>query len=244
VPDVLWHRLPAALRGPLEPMRLDRLTIAEWTRRDMRAYAAKLSGDRSVLEACEPIIDGLADEYELAGVDTMTDLVMHRGLAVSAADTNYRLPDITGYAAHVEVRSPFLDHRMVVFAATLPHEFKVGIVDGRPRPKYLPRRYYARFVGDTLAWSPKLGMGANLPWPQEFAHNAVFRTEMDSAYARLHQAALTTTLFDVAFDQFRLDVGAGRSSFDTAGTMMNGFMIGEWLRHVYARPNVTAVPRS
>jgi hypothetical protein len=48
----------------------------------------------------------------------------------------------------------------------------------------------------------------------------------------------------VAFDQFRLDVGAGRSSFDTAGTMMNGFMIGEWLRHVYARPNVTAVPRS
>ena len=92
---------------------------------------------------------------------------MHRALIVSAADTNYRLPDITGYAAQVEVRSPFLDHRVVEFAARLPHAWKVARYGGVLRPKYLPRKVYENLIGPEIAWAPKKGMAANLRWDLE-----------------------------------------------------------------------------
>ncbi len=233
IPDSAWQRLPAKNREALGHVRLDRLSIPEWARRDMRAYARQLSNDDQVLAECGEAIDRLADEYVEAGIDTMADLVMHRGLAVSAADTNFRLPDITGYAAQVEVRSPFLDHRMVEFAASLPHAFKVARVDRVLRPKYLPRRFYETLVGPSVAWAPKLGMGANLHWPEEFVGNAVFKEEMAYAYRQLDSTALNTGMFDSAYQRFVSDVNAGSTDFPTAGTMMNGFMLGEWLGRVY-----------
>ena len=53
----------------------------------------------------------------------------------------HKLPDIAGLSAQVEVRSPYLDHRMVEFAAILPHRYKVDLMSLRPQSKYLPKRF-------------------------------------------------------------------------------------------------------
>ncbi len=88
----------------------------------------------------------MAEECEAAGVDTMLDLIMHRALALPAAITNYRLPDITGYAAKFEVRSPFLDYRLVEFAARLTMHTKCAAATAYFRPKYLPRKVYESLI--------------------------------------------------------------------------------------------------
>jgi asparagine synthase (glutamine-hydrolysing) len=235
IPQYLYERLSERRRRDWNHVRLDRLTIPEWARRDMLAYARQFSGDAAVIDECQSVIDRFCDHCAESGIDTMTDFVMYRGLAVSAADTNYRLPDITGYGAHVEIRSPFLDYRMVEFAARLPYRFKVGRAGGELRAKYLPRRFYERLVGPEIAWAPKLGMGANLHWPQEFAFNPKFSSELASAYRALPKSRIAPEAFEQAYEQFRADVAAKASSFPTAATMMNGFMLGAWLERVYDR---------
>jgi asparagine synthase (glutamine-hydrolysing) len=232
LPPAVYRRLPASWRATWDHVRLDRLSIAEWARSDMRAYARQFTSDVAVIDECGAAIDRLADDAAASGVDTMTDFVMFRALAVSAADTNYRLPDITGYAAGVEVRSPFLDYRLIEFAARLPHRLKIGVRHGVRTAKYLPRRYYERLVGPEIAWAPKLGMGGNLHWPQEFAHNPKFEAALRRAYVALPSAGVDVGAFEQAYQSFRAGVTAGAASFPTAATMMNGFMLGEWLdRH-------------
>lgn len=229
MPEAIFTRLSAARREAWGHVRLNGLTIPAWARLDMAAYARTFTSDAAVLEECQGTIDRLAGEYAEAGIDTMMDFVMHRGLVVSAADTNYRLPDITGYAAHVEVRSPFLDHRVVAFAARLPHRFKTGQWHGREVAKLLPRQAYERMVGTEIAIAPKRGMGANLQWHLEFAHNPKYQTALADAYAALPAAHIDATQFENAYAAFRAAVAAGAESFPSGGMMMNGFMLGAWL---------------
>lgn len=233
IPQGLYQRLSAARRSRWNHVRLDRLTIDQWARRDMMAYARQFSNDGDVLDQCRHTIDRLCDQIVDAGIDSQMDFVMHRALTVSAADTNYRLPDITGYAAEVEVRSPFLDHRMVEFAARLPHRFKVGRHQQRLRAKFLPRRSYERVVGAEVAWAPKRGMGDNLNWQYEFVSNPKFQSALASSFQALPAARIDSRPFDHAYREFLDAVSRGDRAFPTAGTMMNGFMLGAWLERVY-----------
>ena len=63
--------------------------------------------------------------------------------------------DIASMAAGLEVRSPFLDHRIIEWAASLPDEWKLC---GRKR-KYIFRRAYAGLVPEELWDAPKKGFG-------------------------------------------------------------------------------------
>ena len=241
VPDAIYRRFPASRRGEWDHIRLDRLTVADWARHDMAAYARQFTSKAAVLDECRQAIGRLCDEVADSGVDTMMDFVMHRALAVSTSDSNYRLADITGYAAHVEVRSPFLDHRLVEFAARLPHRFKVARHRGAWRAKYLPRISYQRAVGVEAAWAPKRGMGANLRWPWEFAHNPKFQQAMAANYAAL-AGTLDAAPFEQARAGFVADVQAGRTAFPTGSTMMNGFMLGAWMRGVVQHAPAVVLP--
>jgi asparagine synthase (glutamine-hydrolysing) len=228
-PDWLYQLAPAHRRAKWDHVRLGRLSIPEWARGDMMGYVGTFTSDPTVIEECRATVDRLADEYAQAGIDTMLDLVMHRGLVVSAADTNYRLPDITGYAAQVEVRSPFLDHRIVEFAARLPHSLKVGSIDGQKRPKYLARKFYERFVGPQIAWGNKRGMGANLRWDRELSVNREFRGVIADAYRALDNSPISAIPFRRAYETFNREASPGYVP-PSAGTMMNGFMLGAWLQ--------------
>jgi asparagine synthase (glutamine-hydrolysing) len=221
--------MPARHRAKWDHIRLARLSIPNWARVDMMGYVATFTSDPTVIEECRVTVDRLAGEYAEAGINTMLDLVMHRGLVVSAVDTNYRLPDITGYAAQVEVRSPFLDHRVVEFAARLPHRLKVGTVEGRQRPKYLPRKFYDRFVGPELAWQRKRGMGANLRWDIELTCNRKFRSAIAAAYSALDASRVSAAPFHRAYQTFAREATPDHLP-QSAGTMMNGFMLGAWLQ--------------
>jgi hypothetical protein len=119
---------------------------------------------------------------------------------------------------------------MVEFAARLPHRFKVGKRDGRWRAKYLPRVSYQRAVGPDAAWSPKLGMGANLGWHREFATNPKFQAALAGAFAALRSARINVTAFQTAYAEFAAAIAGNDATFPSGSTMMNGFMLGRWLQ--------------
>jgi asparagine synthase (glutamine-hydrolysing) len=78
------------------------------------------------------------------------------------ADTLLYLPndlltkvDIASMACSLEARSPFLDHRLVEFAATLPTEFKLR----RGTSKYLVKRAMRGILPQAILTRPKMGFG-------------------------------------------------------------------------------------
>lgn len=77
--------------------------------------------------------------------------------------------DISSMAASVELRVPFLDHRMVEFSATIPEKYKIMIKDKNLKitsdkisekfdiPKYILRKTFENLVPSDILKRPKIG---------------------------------------------------------------------------------------
>lgn len=180
-----------------------------------------MKGSQELYETLWPI----SEEALQCGVDSHMDYAMFVNLTCATKDSNYRLPDISGLSAQVEVRSPYLDYRMVEFAARLPHKYKIGDVSSSASNKFLPKKYYERVMPREIAWSRKKGMGWNLRWGRKIITDAAFRDAFSKAYD--------------ALDRYGIDSGASRQAWhkyvssggDTrySGQMMGGFMLAAWL---------------
>ena len=72
-------------------------------------------------------------------------------------------------------------------------------------------------------------MGANLRWDLELVRNPVFVKVLEHAYQTIEGAGLVSGRFRTAYDQYKADVLGGVGQLSTAGTVMNGFMLGQWL---------------
>ncbi len=72
--------------------------------------------------------------------------------------------DIASMANSLEARSPFLDHKVIEFAASLPESLKMN----RLRPKYLLKKVAARLVPREAIYRRKMGFG--VPVGKWFRH--------------------------------------------------------------------------
>jgi asparagine synthase (glutamine-hydrolysing) len=190
--------------------------------------AGQASFDPAVVDAIRPHVVALGEEMAKSGVASMMDLKMWTALNFSTVDANYRVPDVSGLAAQVEVRSPFLDYRMVEFAARLPHRYKVANLFSAGANKYLPKRYYQRWMPADIVWSRKKGMGWNLRWDRSIASDPSFEAAFADAYAKLDERGIPSAQFRSAWRRYVDDLRCGIESPSTAGVMMNGFMLGKW----------------
>lgn len=192
---------------------------------------ARLSS-ANLLNVALTVIDEIIQEMRRAGVDSYLDLAMYMNLLCSTSDSNYRLPDISGLAAQIEVRSPYLDYRMVDFAAHLPHQFKVGDPASPDSNKYLPKVFYEKLVGKEIAWARKKGMGHNLRWQYNIVEDPSFRAAFESAYDALDKGNIDSTPFRSAWQQYIKEMNSGIEFPAAANEMMAGFMLGMWLSRI------------
>lgn len=174
-------------------------------------------------------VDRIAEDILEAGVETHLDLLQFMSLNFYGASANYLLPDITGLRAQVEVRSPFLDYRMVEFAAALPGRFKVGDANDPASVKWLPKAVYERFVPRDIARAPKKGMAMNVRFYESFASDAGFARQGERALSRIAEAGLNVGEFGAAWSTFVDDMRDGKFASPAAGAAMAGFMLGLWL---------------
>lgn len=220
----------------LRPVMRD-LPVSPYFRMSLpRAYvesliaAGKMADARNdALEGFIPAAQSIADEAEACGAERALDFKMLLSLRYSSTDSNFRLPDISGLASQVEVRSPFLDYRMVEYAARLPHRFKVGNVFSAVKNKFLPKRYYERHVPADVAWSRKKGMGWNLRWDRSIANDPSFLPAFEAAWQSMERIGMETSHFRAAWKNYVADVRGGIEFSGHARVMMNGLMLGTWL---------------
>lgn len=183
----------------------------------------------------------LAAEAMECGAESALDFKMFLSLGYSGADSNFRLPDVSGLAAQVEVRSPFLDYRMVEYAARLPHCQKVGTPWWRPRVKNLPRRRYAEMVGGDIAWGRKRGMAWNVQFGRSAASDPAYRAAFQAAYDHLDEVGLPSGQFRAAWDAHTVHMRRHGPPSPYGSTTMTGFLLGRWLarKHVKSTPGTS-----
>ncbi len=93
--------------------------------------------------------------FDAPNVESSIDRMLYTDLMVRVPDHNLVMGDRMSMACSLEVRSPFLDPRVVEFAASLPAEMKLN---GR-RLKYLLRRLASRYLPEEILHRPKQGFG-------------------------------------------------------------------------------------
>jgi asparagine synthase (glutamine-hydrolysing) len=93
--------------------------------------------------------------FDAPNVDELTDRMLHTDLMMRVPDHNLVMGDRMSMACSLEVRSPFVDPRVVEFAASLPTNLKLK---GR-KLKYLLRRVAARYLPPEIVRRPKQGFG-------------------------------------------------------------------------------------
>jgi asparagine synthase (glutamine-hydrolysing) len=206
-----------------------RMTLPEAYAESLIASAASEDVDEEALGEFAAGARALAEEALECGAESALDLKMFVALRYSGVGSNFYIPDISGLAAQVEVRSPFLDYRVVEFAARLPHRYKVGNVFSAAKNKFLPKRYYQRHVPANIAWSRKKGMGWNLRWDRDIAYDPAFTKAFDSAWRSMDGVGMNTKHFRAAWKGYVADVRSGIEFSTHAKVMMNGLMLGSWL---------------
>jgi asparagine synthase (glutamine-hydrolysing) len=93
--------------------------------------------------------------FDAPNVESLTDRMLYSDLMIRVPDHNLVMGDRMSMACSLEVRAPFLDRRVVEFAASLPPEMKIK---GR-RLKYLLRQVARRYLPPDIVRLPKQGFG-------------------------------------------------------------------------------------
>jgi asparagine synthase (glutamine-hydrolysing) len=93
--------------------------------------------------------------YDASHVESVTDRMLFTDLMTRVPDHNLVMSDRMSMACSLEVRSPFVDPRVVEFAASLPPAMKIR---GR-QLKFLLRRVAARYLPPDIVRLPKQGFG-------------------------------------------------------------------------------------
>jgi asparagine synthase (glutamine-hydrolysing) len=240
--------LVASALRPLRPVfrriarspSLLRMTAPDGFEQWLRRQARERTQDAETLRSLDDTAARLADDARASGVKTWLDMQMLASMMWGNRDGNFRLADISGLAAQVEVRSPFFDYRMVEFAAALPHRYKVGRLTTAAGSKFLPRRRYAQMMPAEVANAPKRGMGANIRWDRSIAEEPGFEPKFADAYDAVEAAGLDDGTSRRAWHAYRAALGSGADASPYTGAMMTGFMLGAWLRRSSARRTAAA----
>lgn len=107
----------------------------------------RLSGQRSEALLAEYFEDGAASDF--------VDKMLHTDLATRMAEHQCPIVDKMSMAHSLEVRSPFLDHRVAEYAMRIPAAWKMK---GR-RIKYVTRKLGERYLSRELLYRKKQGFG-------------------------------------------------------------------------------------
>ena len=189
-----------------------------------------LNYSRIITDELDDIIRRLANEAIACNINSVLDMKMFYNIFCSTVGSNYILSDISGLAAQVEVRSPFLDYRVIEFAAKLPHHYKIGNVFTSSSNKYLPKLYYEKYVPNHLAWSKKKGLSYNIRFSTYIKNKLESNKMFSTSYDAIDRAGLNSKNCRSALSKYTNSILKGRkpASADSR-SVMNSFLLGRWL---------------
>ena len=137
------------------------IAIADAQARKMRGNLARLGCTHAAAGAAiEEVRATMADWLEAARITDLIDGALFGDLMVSLHHNHVMIPDAVGMSQSLEFRSPFLDARVIEFAASLPSSYKVS--RDPLRNKTILKRLLERHLPGDLVYAHKIGYGNNI----------------------------------------------------------------------------------
>jgi asparagine synthase (glutamine-hydrolysing) len=124
----------------------------------------------------------VTDPLECAGIHDATERMLHRDIIMSLPDDMLQKVDRASMSVGLEVRVPFLDHRLVEFSWTLPLAMKMRA----RRSKWILRQVLHKHVPRKLIERPKQGFGVPMvdwlrgpmrDWAESLLDESVLRSD-------------------------------------------------------------------
>ncbi len=131
----------------------------------------------------------LVDQYRAANTNMLFDATTYQMLNLTCQYSLVDHADMCCMASSIEVRSPFLDVRMMELAASIPPAWKLGRRGNNDFGKMILRQAMARRLPEAVRFGIKLGFGGTVP----------YGTWLHGEWNRLFErdAIAATGLFDV-----------------------------------------------
>jgi asparagine synthase (glutamine-hydrolysing) len=102
----------------------------------------------------------ILEHFDVPGIPDLVDRMLYTDLMTRMPDHLLSIVDRMAMAHGLEVRPPFMEHRMVEFAAAIPASLKLK----GTRLKYILRRVASRHLDPTLVRRKKQGFGFPLAY--------------------------------------------------------------------------------
>jgi len=131
----------------------------------------------------------MIEQYREANTSQLFNTTTYQMLNLTCQYSLVDHGDACGMASSLEVRSPFLDVRMMELAASIPSAWKVGRRGDDEFGKMILREAMARRLPESARFGIKLGFGGTVPYGEWL------RTEWDRLFDR--DALAATGLFDL-----------------------------------------------
>lgn len=103
----------------------------------------------------------LEDIYRDIDPPDLLDGILYQDLILTDAHATCTFSDISGMANGLEIRAPFMDHKIVEFAASLPIEMKIRGLNQR---KYILKKMMADTLPQSIMYRKKIGYGDAIPY--------------------------------------------------------------------------------
>ena len=185
--------------------------------------------DRKLQDNLKTYIDDLSDYYHKCNIASRSLLYTEHSLTMHNTCSIFQLPDVCGMKKQVEVRSPYLDQDLIEFAISLPQKYKANGIRSN-KNKYICRKFFEKNIDKKIAWQNKEGMGGNLNWHLEFAHNSKWYSQLIECIGNLNKIGLDAEIFKNRASNFRNALLSGKSSSLDDDATFNAFLLGHWLK--------------
>jgi asparagine synthase (glutamine-hydrolysing) len=170
-----WVPAPLIRALPVGRAQIARLH-ARWTQRDIterrgeglnelaRSLGSRLFTERFANRAREYRPGRFVTDYAReCSPREYLDTVMYSDLMVYHQHGTTVITDVAGMTHSLEIRAPFLDHRLLEFAFSLPRRLKIRSPFNARLNKYLLKRALEPSLPREVLFGPKYGFGYNVP---------------------------------------------------------------------------------
>jgi asparagine synthase (glutamine-hydrolysing) len=172
-------RLARSSRGPMETWRAE--TLAEAARAQIPKLCTPAVADRLMDQDLGAPIRAYAEE---CSPSSYLDTVLYTDLMAYHQHGHCTIADMSGMTYGLEIRAPFLDHRFVEFAASLPTDMLLSVLPAPQRTKQIAKRHLERYLPRDVVQAPKVGFGYAIP-----LNDMILGSNRETVHQRLTQGA-------------------------------------------------------
>lgn len=168
----------------------------------------------------------LEEDFNDSNYQDILDLKFYLSLFVKSENNNYLNPDNIGLKNNVEIRSPFLDYRIVEFAASLPHKYKTNSFYDKNQNKFLPKKYLKKIMPEKIFNKEKRGFGWNFDM-NNLIYNRLYK---NTNFEVFKDFLLNKKFFINNADKFGQEIKTRiHPNVTTSRIFYNSIMLDKWL---------------